>query len=90
MDRKTKFRFGLVQGSNQAKIKAAKTVDGKMVEGHHREYLFASETDDEREDWIRSMRANMQKTPGYALMQAKKEKVTNRQTGASGELSDED
>lgn len=89
VDRKTRCRFGL-QHSNPNKIKAAKTVDGRLVEGHHSEYLFASETEDERNDWIRSLRANMQKNPAYFLMQAKKEKVTNMHHGDEGALSDGD
>lgn len=89
IDRKTKVRFGL-QHAAPNKIKAAKTVDGKLVEGRHNEYLFACETEDERNDWIRSLKANMQKKPAYFLMQQKKEKVTNRQQEGAAGVDDSD
>jgi cytohesin len=60
-------------------IKAAKTnSDGKIIEGRHSSYLFSCETKDEKQDWMNSIRANMAKPPLYALLQAKKDKVTNK------------
>jgi len=60
-------------------IKAAKTnSDGKIIEGRHNSYLFASDTQDEKVDWMNSIKANMAKPPLYALLQAKRDKVVNQ------------
>ena len=51
-----------------------------LLVGRHNSYLFASDTKDEKADWMNSIKANMAKPPLYALLQAKREKVVNQAT----------
>jgi len=56
-----------------------------LFSGRHNSYLFASETKDEKNDWMNSIRANMAKPPLYALLQAMRDKVTNKANADDGE-----
>lgn len=76
-----KFRFEVFNPNPDIKgtIKAAKTnSEGKIIEGRHNSYLFASDSQDEKVDWMNSIKANMAKPPLYALLQAKRDKVVNQ------------
>ena len=94
MDKKFKYRFQLFNSTyNDIKVtvKAAKTnADGKIIEGRHQSYLIASDSEDEKNDWIMKIKANMSKPPIYTLMQAKKEKVKAGQGDVQFRDSDEE
>ncbi|KAI3661198.1 hypothetical protein MP638_005635 [Amoeboaphelidium occidentale] len=69
---------------DKCKIKAAKTSsDGKIVQGKHSEYVFSTETEGERLDWIHSIEGQMANPPLYALYAEKKRKKVGSSTSTS-------
>ncbi|KAL2101387.1 hypothetical protein ACEWY4_003148 [Coilia grayii] len=60
------------------KIKACKTeTDGKVVMGKHQSYRISAATAEERDEWIKSIRASITKDPFYDLVSARKRKLTS-------------
>ncbi|XP_035255243.1 cytohesin-3-like isoform X2 [Anguilla anguilla] len=60
------------------KIKACKTErDGRVVEGQHQSYKISASTGEERDDWMKSIRASITKDPFYDLVSVRKRKVIN-------------
>ncbi|XP_064170316.1 cytohesin-3-like isoform X1 [Anguilla rostrata] len=60
------------------KIKACKTDrDGRVVEGQHQSYKISASTGEERDDWMKSIRACITKDPFYDLVSVRKRKVIN-------------
>lgn len=58
-------------------IKACKTdSDGKVVEGKHMVYKMSAASADDREEWIRSIRASVSDNPFYDLLAARRRKAT--------------
>ncbi|XP_066563207.1 cytohesin-3 [Amia ocellicauda] len=65
--------------SKGQKIKACKTeTDGRVVVGKHQSYKISASTADERDDWIKSIRASITKDPFYDLVSVRKKKVINQ------------
>ncbi|XP_051817749.1 cytohesin-4 [Antechinus flavipes] len=62
------------------KIKACKTDgDGKVVEGKHQSYKISASSPEERDEWIKAIRASITSVPFYDLLSAKKKKITSKQ-----------
>ncbi|KAJ7989506.1 hypothetical protein DPEC_G00305250 [Dallia pectoralis] len=60
------------------KIKACKTKNrGKVMEGKHQSYRISAATAEERDEWIRSIRASITKDPFFDLVEMRKRKVLN-------------
>ncbi|XP_036408393.1 cytohesin-3-like isoform X1 [Megalops cyprinoides] len=65
--------------SKGQKIKACKTeTDGRVVEGKHQSYKISASSAEERDDWIKSIRASITKDPFYDLVSVRKRKVINQ------------
>ncbi|XP_038835257.1 cytohesin 4b [Salvelinus namaycush] len=65
--------------SRGQKIKACKTeTDGRVVEGKHQSYTICAATAEERDTWIKSIRASITKDPFYDLVSVRKKKVINQ------------
>ncbi|XP_038639741.1 cytohesin-2-like isoform X2 [Scyliorhinus canicula] len=63
--------------SNGHTIKACKTVtDGRVVEGNHRFYRISATSREERDEWIKSIRASITRDPFYDMVSARKKKLT--------------
>ncbi|XP_028671071.1 cytohesin-4-like isoform X2 [Erpetoichthys calabaricus] len=61
------------------KIKACKTeTDGRVVEGKHQSYKICASSAEERDEWIKSIRASITKDPFYDLVSVRKKKVISR------------
>jgi cytohesin len=77
--KKKKFKlFYPYRNNNEdnSRIKAAKTTqNGVIVEGFHSSYVFYCDTDDERQDWINSIRAQMNSSPMYLLYNLRRTKM---------------
>ncbi|KAJ8345782.1 hypothetical protein SKAU_G00299750 [Synaphobranchus kaupii] len=59
-------------------IKACKTErDGRVVEGQHQSYKISTSSAEERDDWMKSIRASITKDPFYDLVTVRKRKVIN-------------
>ncbi|KAM8978487.1 cytohesin-4 isoform X2 [Sarcophilus harrisii] len=62
------------------KIKACKTDgDGKVVEGKHQSYKISASSPEERDEWIKAIRASITSVPFYDLLSAKKKKLASKQ-----------
>uniref|UniRef100_F6TAR2 Cytohesin 4 n=1 Tax=Monodelphis domestica TaxID=13616 RepID=F6TAR2_MONDO len=62
------------------KIKACKTDgDGKVVEGKHQSYRISASSPEERDEWIKAIRASITRVPFYDLLSAKKKKIARKQ-----------
>ncbi|XP_061080414.1 cytohesin-3-like isoform X2 [Conger conger] len=60
------------------KIKACKTDrEGRVVEGQHQSYKISAPSAEERDDWMKSIRASITKDPFYDLVTDRKRKVFN-------------
>ncbi|KAG5279662.1 hypothetical protein AALO_G00080230 [Alosa alosa] len=72
-------QFCLELSSPQGKkIKACKTeTDGKVVMGKHQSYRISASTAEERDEWIKSIRASITKDPFYDLVSARKKKLAS-------------
>ncbi|GCB62751.1 hypothetical protein scyTo_0004302 [Scyliorhinus torazame] len=58
-------------------IKACKTdTDGRVVEGNHRFYRISATSREERDEWIKSIRASITRDPFYDMVSARKKKLT--------------
>ncbi|XP_058875074.1 cytohesin-4-like [Acipenser ruthenus] len=67
--------------SRGQKIKACKTeTDGRVVEGKHQSYKISASSAEEREQWIKSIRASITKHPFYDLVSVRKRKVISNGT----------
>ncbi|MGH0179643.1 UNVERIFIED_CONTAM: hypothetical protein FKN15_002085 [Acipenser sinensis] len=67
--------------SRGQKIKACKTeTDGRVVEGKHQSYKISASSAEEREQWIKSIRASITKHPFYDLVSVRKRKVISKGT----------
>uniref|UniRef100_A0A8C9JWE2 Cytohesin 4 n=1 Tax=Panthera tigris altaica TaxID=74533 RepID=A0A8C9JWE2_PANTA len=61
------------------KIKACKTDgEGKVVEGKHESYRISASSAEERDQWIKAIRASITRVPFYDLVSARKKKIANR------------
>ncbi|XP_015215044.1 cytohesin-3-like isoform X1 [Lepisosteus oculatus] len=68
--------------SKGQKIKACKTeTDGRVVEGKHQSYKISAASAEERDDWIKAIRASISKDPFYDLVSVRKKKVINQVAG---------
>ncbi|XP_032825845.2 cytohesin-3-like isoform X1 [Petromyzon marinus] len=58
-------------------IKACKTdADGKVVEGNHEVYRISAPTPDEKEEWMKSIRASISRDPFYDMLAIRKKKIS--------------
>ncbi|XP_049627603.1 cytohesin-4 [Suncus etruscus] len=81
-DPKKPFCLELSQaaGGRGQRIKACKTDgDGKVVEGKHQAYRISASSADERDLWIRAIRASITSVPFYDLVSARKKKIAGKQ-----------
>ncbi|XP_068607540.1 cytohesin 4b [Brachionichthys hirsutus] len=61
------------------KIKACKTeTDGRVVQGKHQSYTICAPGAEERDSWIKAIRASITKDPFYDLVSVRKKKVINQ------------
>lgn len=60
-------------------IKACKTEsDGKVVTGHHDIYRICASSNEEREDWIKSIKNSITRDPFYDMLTTRKNKATHK------------
>ncbi|XP_072444783.1 cytohesin-3-like [Chiloscyllium punctatum] len=58
-------------------IKACKTHnDGRVVEGNHQFYRISAPSREERDEWIKSIRASITRDPFYDMVASRKKKLT--------------
>nr|XP_035954574.1 cytohesin-2-like [Halichoerus grypus] len=58
-------------------IKACKTeADGRVVEGNHMVYWFSAPTQEEKEEWIKSIQAAVSVDPFYEMLAARKKRIS--------------
>ncbi|ELU02826.1 hypothetical protein CAPTEDRAFT_163136 [Capitella teleta] len=66
--------------TNNDVIKACKTdSEGKVVEGKHTVYRMSAASEDEREEWIKCIRASISENPFYDMLAARRRKTQNSQ-----------
>ncbi|KAG8446647.1 hypothetical protein GDO86_014192 [Hymenochirus boettgeri] len=59
-------------------IKACKTeADGRVVEGNHTVYRISAASPEEKEEWIKCIKAAISKDPFYEMLAARKKKVSS-------------
>ncbi|XP_067830644.1 cytohesin-3-like isoform X2 [Heptranchias perlo] len=62
-------------------IKACKTdADGRVVEGNHQFYRISAPSREERDEWIKSIRASITRDPFYDMVAARKKKLTDNKS----------
>ncbi|KAG8558116.1 hypothetical protein GDO81_016867 [Engystomops pustulosus] len=60
-------------------IKACKTeADGRVVEGNHVVYRISAPTPEEKEEWIKSIKASISKDPFYDMLATRKRRIANK------------
>ncbi|XP_030744518.1 cytohesin-3 [Echinops telfairi] len=60
-------------------IKACKTeADGRVVEGNHVVYRISAPTPEEKEEWIKSIRASISRDPFYDMLATRKRRIANK------------
>jgi cytohesin len=68
-----------IHSDNSDFIKACKTdSEGKVVEGKHTVYKMCASTAEEKEEWIRSIRASISDSP-FHLLNTRRQKATQQQ-----------
>lgn len=71
--------FELYTTDNEV-IKACKTdSDGKVVEGKHTVYRMSAASPEEREEWMKSVRASISENPFYDMLAARRKKAQQSQ-----------
>eukprot|EP00914_Ancora_sagittata_P014903 GHVO01029272.1.p1 GENE.GHVO01029272.1~~GHVO01029272.1.p1 ORF type:complete len:252 (+),score=21.72 GHVO01029272.1:66-758(+) len=66
--------------TNNDVIKACKTdSEGKVVEGKHTVYRMSAASEDEREEWIKCIKASISENPFYDMLAARRKKTQNLQ-----------
>ncbi|RXN23990.1 cytohesin-1 isoform X1 [Labeo rohita] len=59
-------------------IKACKTeADGRVVEGNHTFYRISAPTTEEKDEWIKSIKAAISRDPFYEMLAARKKKASS-------------
>ncbi|KAG8129170.1 hypothetical protein E2320_016009 [Naja naja] len=59
-------------------IKACKTeADGRVVEGNHTVYRISAPTTEEKDEWIKCIKAAISRDPFYEMLAARKKKVSS-------------
>ncbi|XP_043109825.1 cytohesin-1b isoform X2 [Puntigrus tetrazona] len=59
-------------------IKACKTeADGRVVEGNHTFYRISAPTTEEKEEWMKSIKAAISRDPFYEMLAARKKKASS-------------
>ncbi|XP_064622596.1 cytohesin-1-like isoform X3 [Lineus longissimus] len=75
-DRNKPHCFELYSFNNEI-IKACKTDnEGKVVEGKHTVYRMSASTEDEKEEWIKCIKASISEHPVYDILAMKRKKAT--------------
>uniref|UniRef100_A0A669EB47 Cytohesin 3 n=1 Tax=Oreochromis niloticus TaxID=8128 RepID=A0A669EB47_ORENI len=60
-------------------IKACKTeADGRVVEGNHVVYRISAPTPEEKEEWIKSIKASISRDPFYDMLATRKRRIANK------------
>nr|KAF6415453.1 cytohesin 1 [Molossus molossus] len=67
-----------IPDSKDQVIKACKTeADGRVVEGNHTVYRISAPTPEEKDEWIKCIRAAISRDPFYEMLAARKKKVSS-------------
>lgn len=76
-DTKKSHCFELYATDNRDVIKAAKMdADGRVVEGRHLTYRMSAGTAEEKEEWMKAVRASISRDPFYEMLSTRKKKAT--------------
>ncbi|KAJ8793367.1 hypothetical protein J1605_019418 [Eschrichtius robustus] len=60
-------------------IKACKTeADGRVVEGNHVVYRISAPSPEEKEEWMKSIRASISRDPFYDMLATRKRRIANK------------
>ncbi|PIK39059.1 hypothetical protein BSL78_24105 [Apostichopus japonicus] len=69
--------FELYTTDNREVIKAAKMdADGRVVEGRHLTYRMSAGSAEEKEEWMKAIRASISRDPFYEMLATRKKKAT--------------
>ncbi|XP_013391577.1 cytohesin-1-like isoform X3 [Lingula anatina] len=80
LDKNRPNSFELVSNNNEI-IKACKTdSEGKVVEGKHSYYRMSAATPEEKEEWMRCIKASINEHPFYDMLVARRKKATHNVT----------
>lgn len=67
-----------IPDSKDQVIKACKTeADGRVVEGNHTVYRISAPSPEEKEEWIKCIKAAISRDPFYEMLAARKKKVSS-------------
>jgi cytohesin len=62
--------------SNDGLIKACKLdSDGKVVEGHHSTYRICADSEDDKDEWVKCIKASISRDPFYEMLHQRKKKA---------------
>lgn len=62
-----------------ATIKAAKTTgDGKLVVGRHLNYRIQARSEEEKEEWMKRIRASISRNPFLEMLQKRRQRVSKK------------
>ncbi|CAH1794414.1 unnamed protein product [Owenia fusiformis] len=79
-DNKKQHCFELYSTTNEI-IKACKTdTDGKVIEGHHMVYRMSAATYDDKQDWVKCIKASISEHPFYHMLATRRKKATHHST----------
>ena len=59
-------------------IRACKTVsDGRVVVGHHANYRIQADNEDEKEEWMKRIRASISRNPFLERLQERRQRLSH-------------
>ncbi|XP_013885293.1 cytohesin-1 isoform X2 [Austrofundulus limnaeus] len=72
------FELFIANNKDQV-IKACKTeADGRVVEGNHTVYRISAPTAEEKDEWIKSIKASISRDPFYDMLATRKRRIANK------------
>ena len=73
------FEISQSEKIHGATIKACKTVsDGRVVVGHHANYLIQADNAEDKEEWMKRIRASISRNPFLERLQERRQRISHR------------
>ena len=76
------FEISLSEKIRGVTIKACKTVsDGRVVVGHHANYLIKADSAEEKAEWMKRIRASISRNPFLERLQERRQRISHKEEG---------
>ena len=73
------FEISLSEKIRGTTIKACKTVsDGRVVVGHHANYRIQADTEQDKEEWMKRIRASIARNPFLERLEERRQRLSHK------------